>query len=116
MNILSVGGMPPPSNYFWIEDIDFSDLEERIVGNIGLIDVISVGRDSYREVFDILTKHNINNIPIGIHTPLHQSHIQHILNEIKSNGWQEYCDPDNNYDGHYKIAKKGMIDYDKENL
>ena len=105
MNILSVGGMPPPSNYFCFFVIDFLDLEERIVNNLDLIDVISVGRDSYREVFDILIKHNINNIPIGIHTPLHQSCIQHILDEIKSNGWQEYYDPDNNYDGHYKITK-----------
>ena len=107
MNILSVGGMLPPSNYLWVE-AEHPDLEDIILNNVNTIGVISVGRDSYREVFDILIKHNIDNIPIGIHTPLHQSHIQHILDEIKSNGWQEYCDPDNNYDGYYKITKKGI--------
>lgn len=107
---LAVGGAIPPEDVMWFDnsiDQEFNCLQ--ILEDFILEtkwDVISVGRDSYKIVFDILKKYNINNIPIGIHSKASITDVKCILDEIKENDWQEYCDDDLSFDGRYKQFTK----------
>lgn len=104
MNILSVGGAIPPPGYYWTNADEFITLEKQILYLKHILTAISIGRDSYKVVFEILKKHRLN-IPIGIHSKCPQEDIQHILDIIKENGWEEYCDLNNYYCGRYKTCK-----------
>lgn len=103
---ISVGGAIPPEEYqYWLKiDEPLTNLslfEDLILTHSSKPTIISVGRDSYKYVFEILKRNNIDNIKVGIHSKTSTEDVQPILDLIAQNGWEEHIDEDKSFNGRY---------------
>ncbi len=111
---ISVGGAVPPEGYqYWFCDRPINwqkDMENVFLNHVNDSVIVSVGRDSYKQVFQTLQKHNIKNYKIGIHSKTKIEDVQPIIDAIKENGWEEYIDKDKSYNGRYLLLTEHVKD------